>query len=102
MSKEYLPSGADRHMAKAGGYPDPGVPAVGATSTPAGAIRLSDLRRGHDSEVHTTSFSVVDKAGNAVGVTPTLGGCSGATSSSATPGSCLNNRMRLGLHVTLS
>ena len=96
LSKEYLSKRrALIDMAKAGGYPDPGVP-VGATSTPAGAHDFPTFDEVYDSEVHTTSFSVVDKAGNAVGVTPTLGGLFGSNVVVGNTGLLLNNGMRLG------
>ena len=47
-------------------------------------------------EQHTTSFSIVDKFGNAIGVTPTLGGLFGNNVVVGNTGLLLNNGMRLG------
>jgi gamma-glutamyltranspeptidase/glutathione hydrolase len=82
-------------MVRAGGYPAPGTP-VGATTTPAGAHDAPTFDEVYDREVHTTSFSVVDRAGNAVGVTPTLGGLFGSNVVVGNTGLLLNNGMRLG------
>jgi gamma-glutamyltranspeptidase/glutathione hydrolase len=50
----------------------------------------------YDPEQHTTSFSVLDRFGNAVGVTPTLGGLFGSNVVVGSTGLLLNNGMRLG------
>ena len=50
----------------------------------------------YDAELHTTSFSIVDRFGNAVGVTPTLGGLFGNNVVVGNTGLLLNNGMRLG------
>lgn len=81
--------------AKAIAYPEAGVlegeaPAVtvkgeGPTFTEA-----------YDREQHTTSFSIVDRWGNAVGCTPTLGGLFGSNVVVGSTGLFLNNGMRLG------
>ena len=47
-------------------------------------------------EQHTTSFSIVDRFGNAVGCTPTLGGLFGNNVVVGNTGLLLNNGMRLG------
>ena len=63
-------------MSKAGRYPEPGAPeGRPATSAPQGDNHAFSDR--YDGEQHTTSFSIVDKFGNAIGVTPTLGGLFG-------------------------
>lgn len=90
-------------MAKAGAYPQPGTP-EGLTSTSAQQARLSRRSPGdvgafperYDAEQHTTSFSIVDKFGNAIGVTPTLGGLFGNNVVVGNTGLLLNNGMRLG------
>ena len=67
-----------------------------ATSTsqpPAGAKPFHD---DYDGEQHTTSFSIVDRFGNAIGVTPTLGGLFGNNVVVGNTGLLLNNGMRLG------
>ena len=50
----------------------------------------------YDGEQHTTSFSIVDKFGNAIGITPTLGGLFGNNVVVGSTGLLLNNGMRLG------
>ena len=81
-------------MSKAGPYPDPGTPeGRPATSAPQGNRAFPDR---YDGEQHTTSFSIVDKFGNAVGVTPTLGGLFGNNVIVGNTGLFLNNGMRLG------
>ncbi|MGE0449874.1 MAG: gamma-glutamyltransferase [Vicinamibacterales bacterium] len=83
-------------MAKANPYPDPGAPA-GATSATGGAgqqARLFD--ENYDPVQHTTSFSIVDGFGNAVGCTPTNGGLFGNNVVVGNTGVLLNNGMRLG------
>ena len=82
-------------MAKAGRYPDPGAPARARvpSAPPAGAKPFPD---DYDAEQHTTSFSIVDSTGNAVAVTPTLGGLFGNNVVVGSTGLLLNNGMRLG------
>ncbi len=82
-------------MAKARPYPDPGAPAKAPvpSAPPAGAKPFPD---DYDAEQHTTSFSIVDGAGNAVAVTPTLGGLFGNNVVVGSTGLLLNNGMRLG------
>lgn len=81
--------------ARAGTYPEPGRPvgAPAAPPAPAGAPRFEEA---YDPEQHTTSFSVVDRWGNAVGCTPTLGGLFGSNVVVGNTGLLLNNGMRLG------
>lgn len=96
LSKDYLTQRrALIDPAKAGSYPDAGVPA-GAPTASTGATGLAVFDERYDGEVHTTSFSVVDKVGNAVGVTPTLGGLFGSNVVVGNTGLLLNNGMRLG------
>ena len=81
LSKPYAASrSALIDMSKAGAYPE-----AGRTRGPHQHVRAR-LRQGsarqafperYDAEQHTTSFSIVDKFGNAIGVTPTLGGLFG-------------------------
>ena len=86
-------------MTKAGAYPQPGAP-EGRTNTSAPQAGLSRLEPAfperYDAEQHTTSFSIVDKFGNAIGVTPTLGGLFGNNVVVGSTGLLLNNGMRLG------
>ncbi len=81
-------------MSKAGKYPDPGTPEGRPTTSapPAGPA----FPERYDGEQHTTSFSIVDKFGNAIGVTPTLGGLFGNNVVVGNTGLLLNNGMRLG------
>ena len=82
-------------MTKPGAYPSPGQPAGTTTSSQpaAGAKPFPDH---YDAEQHTTSFSIVDSRGNAIAVTPTLGGLFGNNVVVGTTGLLLNNGMRLG------
>jgi gamma-glutamyltranspeptidase / glutathione hydrolase len=105
LSKDYAVSRrALIDASKAITYPEPGRPA-GVSSTVA-QNQLADARLasvGHrafvedyDREEHTTSFSIVDSSGNAVGCTPTLGGLFGNGVVVGNTGMLLNNGMRLG------
>ncbi len=81
-------------MTKAGRYPEPGAP-EGRTNT--SALQGGPAFPEHyDAEQHTTSFSIVDRFGNAIGITPTLGGLFGSNVVVGTTGLLLNNGMRLG------
>jgi gamma-glutamyltranspeptidase/glutathione hydrolase len=82
-------------MTKPGAYPPPGQPAgTTPTSQPqAGAKAFPD---DYDAEQHTTSFSIVDSQGNAIAVTPTLGGLFGNNVVVGNTGLLLNNGIRLG------
>lgn len=94
-------------MTKASAYPQPGTP-EGRTNTSARSAFAPTpprLRRAsadqafperYDGEQHTTSFSIVDKFGNAIGVTPTLGGLFGNNVVVGNTGLLLNNGIRLG------
>jgi gamma-glutamyltranspeptidase/glutathione hydrolase len=86
-------------MAKAGGYPEAGAP-EGRTKTSASRHSLGEgapaFDEHYDAEQHTTSFSIVDKFGNAIGITPTLGGLFGNNVVVGSTGLLLNNGMRLG------
>src|SRR5688572_22267905 len=82
-------------MSKASGYPQPGTP-EGRTSTSAPQDAGPAFPEHYDAEQHTTSFSIVDKFGNAIGVTPTLGGLFGNNVVVGNTGLLLNNGMRLG------
>jgi gamma-glutamyltranspeptidase/glutathione hydrolase len=97
LSKPY---GATRSalidIAKAGAYPQPGTP-EGRTNTAAPQqANAAAFPERYDAEQHTTSFSIVDKFGNAIGVTPTLGGLFGNNVVVGNTGLLLNNGMRLG------
>ena len=95
LSKSYGSSrSALIDMTKAGAYPEPGTPdGRPATSAQQGAKAFEE---NYDAEQHTTSFSIVDKFGNAIGVTPTLGGLFGNNVVVGNTGLLLNNGMRLG------
>ena len=82
-------------MTKAGAYPTAGTPAGRSTSAGQQANARTFPER-YDIEQHTTSFSIVDGLGNAIGVTPTLGGLFGNNVVVGTTGLLLNNGMRLG------
>jgi gamma-glutamyltranspeptidase/glutathione hydrolase len=75
-------------------YPPAGTPDGTPTSSPRAAGPAFADR--YDGELHTTSFSVVDRFGNAVGCTPTLGGLFGNNVVVGSTGLLLNNGMRLG------
>jgi gamma-glutamyltranspeptidase / glutathione hydrolase len=80
---------------RANPYPEPGVP--GRSSTSAGQqVDARNFPERYDAEQHTTSFSIVDRFGNAIGVTPTLGGLFGNNVVVGNTGLLLNNGMRLG------
>ena len=79
---------------KAIAYPPAGAPEGGPTSMPRADGPAFDDR--YDGELHTTSFSIVDRFGNAVGCTPTLGGLFGNNVVVGNTGLLLNNGMRLG------
>jgi gamma-glutamyltranspeptidase/glutathione hydrolase len=95
LSKQYAAARSGLiDMSKAGKYPDPGTPEGRPnTSAPQGGKQFPDR---YDGELHTTSFSIVDKFGNAIGVTPTLGGLFGNNVVVGNTGLLLNNGMRLG------
>jgi gamma-glutamyltranspeptidase/glutathione hydrolase len=96
LSKQY--ASARRSLIdgdKANPYPEPGTPGRGSTSAGQQADARSFPER-YDAEQHTTSFSIVDRFGNAIGVTPTLGGLFGNNVVVGNTGLLLNNGMRLG------
>jgi gamma-glutamyltranspeptidase/glutathione hydrolase len=95
LSKQYAAARSGLiDMSKAGRYPDPGTPeGKPTTSAPQGAKQFPER---YDGEQHTTSFSIVDKFGNAIGITPTLGGLFGNNVVVGSTGLLLNNGMRLG------
>ncbi|MBI4485222.1 MAG: gamma-glutamyltransferase, partial [Acidobacteria bacterium] len=96
LSKEYATQRrALIDMAKVGPYPQPGTPA-GTAATAGRAAHARLFPEEYDGEVHTTSFSIVDGFGNAIGVTPTLGGLFGNNVVVGNTGLLLNNGMRLG------
>src|ERR1700674_2679850 len=79
---------------KAGPYPAAGTP-PGATSSTSSAAAKSFPEK-YDAAQHTTSFSVVDRFGNAVSVTPTLGNLFGSQVVVVHTGLLLSDGMRLG------
>lgn len=99
LSKDYATARrALLDLAKAGAYPAPGTPP--AAPTPSRSRRAGSsgpaFDENYDPEQHTTSFSIVDAFGNAVAVTPTLGGLFGNNVVVGNTGLLLNNGMRLG------
>jgi gamma-glutamyltranspeptidase / glutathione hydrolase len=82
-------------MSKAGAYMEAGTP-EGRPATSAVQQDARAFDEHYDAEQHTTSFSIVDKFGNAIGVTPTLGGLFGNNVVVGNTGLLLNNGMRLG------
>lgn len=82
-------------LTKPGAYPAPGAPA-GAKATAPRAADAKAFPEDYDAEQHTTSFSIVDAFGNALAVTPTLGGLFGNNVVVGNTGLLLNNGMRLG------
>jgi len=96
LSKSYASSrSALIDMSKAGAYPEAGTP-EGRPATSAPQQDAGAFDEHYDAEQHTTSFSIVDKFGNAIGVTPTLGGLFGNNVVVGNTGLLLNNGMRLG------
>jgi len=80
--------------ARAIAYPPAGTPAGSPASSPRAQGPAYDDH--YDGELHTTSFSIVDRFGNAVGCTPTLGGLFGNNVVVGSTGLLLNNGMRIG------
>ena len=83
-------------MSKAGALSASRARRRAAPTTSAPQARRPAFPERYDGEQHTTSFSIVDKFGNAIGVTPTLGGLFGNNVVVGTTGLLLNNGMRLG------
>lgn len=80
--------------ARAIAYPEAGAPAGAPVTMPqAGGPAFDEA---YDPEQHTTSFSIVDRFGNVVGCTPTLGGLFGSNVVVGNTGLLFNNGMRLG------
>jgi gamma-glutamyltranspeptidase / glutathione hydrolase len=101
LSKQYAAARSGLiDMSKAGKYPDPGMPEGRPTTSAPPAFAKATARQAfperYDGEQHTTSFSIVDKFGNGIGVTPTLGGLFGNNVVVGNTGLLLNNGMRLG------
>ncbi|MBI4471061.1 MAG: gamma-glutamyltransferase [Acidobacteria bacterium] len=82
-------------LSRAASYPQPGGPS-GTSSAARAAADGVLFPENYDAEQHTTSFSIVDRFGNAVGCTPTLGGLFGNNVVVGSTGLLLNNGMRLG------
>ena len=80
--------------AKAIPYPPAGAPEGAPNSSP--RAQGPAWEEAYDGELHTTSFSIVDRFGNAVGCTPTLGGLFGNNVVVGNTGLLLNNGMRIG------
>ena len=104
LSKQYAAARSGLiDMSKAIRYPEPGTPDTSLSSGQVAKIsdslspgQVQTFPERYDGEQHTTSFSIVDKFGNAVGVTPTLGGLFGNNVVVGNTGLLLNNGMRLG------
>jgi gamma-glutamyltranspeptidase/glutathione hydrolase len=95
LSREFITSRrALFDPTKAIPYPAPGTPEGSPTTSP--RAQGPDFEDAYDGELHTTSFSIVDKFGNAVGCTPTLGGLFGNNVVVGNTGLLLNNGMRIG------
>jgi len=95
LSKQYAAARSGLiDMSMAGAYPESGKPEGRPTTSAPQGDRAFPER--YDVEQHTTSFSIVDKFGNAIGVTPTLGGLFGNNVIVGNTGLLLNNGMRLG------
>jgi gamma-glutamyltranspeptidase/glutathione hydrolase len=89
--------------ARAVAYPDAGSPAAFARTTniqQAAGVRESaagpEWPERYEPDPETTSFSIVDRAGNAVAVTPTIGGGMGTGVVVGHTGLLFNNGLRLG------
>ena len=82
-------------LARAGSYPQPGTPSGSAPTTGAAAARGKAFPETY-TDGHTTSFSIADQFGNAIGITPTLGGGFGNNVVVGNTGLLLNNGIRLG------
>lgn len=99
LSKEYAATRrALMNTTAAVPFPAPGNPqAFGGTSqAPRAAAAGPVFPERYDGDPETTSFSIVDRAGNAVAVTPTLGGGFGTSVVVGRTGLLFNNGMRLG------
>jgi gamma-glutamyltranspeptidase/glutathione hydrolase len=101
LSKDYAATRrALMNTAAAVPFPAPGNPhSFGTTSqAPRTAARAPGpaFPERYDGDPETTSFSIVDRAGNAVAVTPTLGGGFGTGVVVGRTGLLFNNGMRLG------
>lgn len=92
---------------RAGAYPAIGNPSAFASSTLARAADAADAADAatgggpawperYDPDPETTSFSIVDREGNAVAVTPTIGGGMGTGVVVGHTGLLFNNGLRLG------
>ena len=86
--------------ARAIAYPSAGNPATFATTTAAPAKQAAEAGPAwperYDPDPETTSFSIVDRDGNAVSVTPTIGGGMGTGVVVGHTGLLFNNGLRLG------
>jgi gamma-glutamyltranspeptidase/glutathione hydrolase len=81
LSKEYAAErrkliGVERAAQKVAAGNPPGVPSRGSVSVPAeqvAILRFSEAAASYADDVNTTHFDIVDKDGNAVACTPTIG-----------------------------
>ena len=84
---------------KAAAYPEAGNPAAFMTGSSAGGAAGAGgpaFPERYDPDPETTSFSIVDRDGNAVAVTPTIGGGMGTGVVVGNTGLLFNNGLRLG------
>jgi gamma-glutamyltranspeptidase/glutathione hydrolase len=98
LSKEYAATRrALMNTSAAVPFPAAGNPQTfGGTSQAPRAADGPVFPERYDGDPETTSFSIVDRAGNAVAVTPTLGGGFGTAVVVGRTGLLFNNGMRLG------
>jgi gamma-glutamyltranspeptidase / glutathione hydrolase len=82
--------------AHASAYPAPGTPPGAVSSAQAIAARGPAFPEHYEPDPETTSFSIVDASGNAVAVTPTIGGGMGTGVVVGSTGLLFNNGLRLG------
>lgn len=80
------------------GYPEAGNPAGAVSSAQGAALRTAGpaFPEHYAPDPETTSFSIVDGEGNAVAVTPTIGGGMGTGVVVGSTGLLFNNGLRLG------
>jgi len=95
LSKDYAAKRRDLiDPEKVGPYPNPGEPA--GTATSARLFGGKAFPENYDPHQHTTSFSVVDRFGNGIGITPTIGSLFGNSVVVGNTGLLLNDGMRIG------
>lgn len=100
LSKEYT---TERRklidLARAMSYPPAGNPSKFQSTSAPQAVRRQvgpQFSERYDADLETTSFSIIDEAGNALASTPTIGGGFGTGVVVGRTGLLFNNGMRLG------